>query len=108
MDRTPANEKMSLVEIGPRFVLDPVRMLEGCFEGDVLYNNDQFVSVRTRVRQGAAEHRASAMETRRKRRQYLDVHSRTEVDPVKMVWYEREEQQEDGQTSDDDDDDGSE
>mmetsp|Transcript_38772 Transcript_38772/g.116529 ORF Transcript_38772/g.116529 Transcript_38772/m.116529 type:complete len:172 (-) Transcript_38772:146-661(-) len=34
----------SLVEIGPRFVLDPVRIFRGSFGGQTLYMNDEFVS----------------------------------------------------------------
>lgn len=39
-----------LVEIGPRFILDPVRIIDGSFEGDVIYNNDDFISQRTQQR----------------------------------------------------------
>ncbi|KAL2423673.1 Ribosome biogenesis protein BRX1 [Exophiala dermatitidis] len=35
---------VSLVEIGPRFVLTPVVILEGSFGGPVIYENKQFVS----------------------------------------------------------------
>jgi ribosome biogenesis protein BRX1 len=35
-----------LVEIGPRFVLEPIKILDGSFEGNVLYNNDSYVSTR--------------------------------------------------------------
>jgi len=35
---------ISLVEIGPRFVLTPIVMLEGSFGGPVIYENKEFVS----------------------------------------------------------------
>jgi ribosome biogenesis protein BRX1 len=35
---------VSLVEIGPRFVLTPIVVLEGSFGGPVIYENKQFVS----------------------------------------------------------------
>jgi ribosome biogenesis protein BRX1 len=35
---------LSLVEIGPRFVLTPIVMLEGSFGGPVIYENKEFVS----------------------------------------------------------------
>ncbi|EXJ93336.1 hypothetical protein A1O1_01728 [Capronia coronata CBS 617.96] len=35
---------ISLVEVGPRFVLTPVVILEGSFGGPVIYENKQFVS----------------------------------------------------------------
>ncbi|ERF69259.1 hypothetical protein EPUS_09076 [Endocarpon pusillum Z07020] len=44
---------VSLVEIGPRFVLTPIVILEGSFGGPVIYDNKEFVSpnqVRSEVR----------------------------------------------------------
>ncbi|WWC73756.1 uncharacterized protein I206_107728 [Kwoniella pini CBS 10737] len=34
----------SLVEIGPRFVLNPIRIFEGSFGGSTLYSNPEFIS----------------------------------------------------------------
>lgn len=34
----------SLVEIGPRFVLNPIRIFRGSFGGQTLYRNPDFVS----------------------------------------------------------------
>lgn len=34
----------SLVEIGPRFVLTPIRLFEGSFGGPTLYQNAEFVT----------------------------------------------------------------
>ena len=36
--------KLSLTEIGPRFVLTPIVILEGSFGGPVIYENKEFVS----------------------------------------------------------------
>eukprot|EP00871_Galdieria_phlegrea_P002350 jgi/Galph1/3115/GphlegSOOS_G1781.1 len=33
-----------LYEIGPRFVLDPIRVFQGCMEGSTLYENPHYVS----------------------------------------------------------------
>ena len=49
--------KLSLVEIGPRFVLTPIVILEGSFGGPVIYENKEFVSpnqVRSELRLGKA------------------------------------------------------
>jgi len=35
---------MSLLEIGPRFVLTPIIIFEGSFSGPVIYENKEFVS----------------------------------------------------------------
>jgi ribosome biogenesis protein BRX1 len=48
---------MSLVEIGPRFVLTPIVILEGSFGGPVIYENKEFVSpnqVRSDIRRSKA------------------------------------------------------
>jgi ribosome biogenesis protein BRX1 len=48
---------LSLVEIGPRFVLTPIVILEGSFGGPVIYENKQFVSpnqVRSEIRMSKA------------------------------------------------------
>lgn len=34
----------SLVEIGPRFVLTPIRLFEGSFGGPTLFQNAEFIS----------------------------------------------------------------
>jgi ribosome biogenesis protein BRX1 len=36
--------KTSLVEIGPRFVMNPIRIFSGSFNGQTLYQNGDFVS----------------------------------------------------------------
>ncbi|KFY24872.1 hypothetical protein V493_04981 [Pseudogymnoascus sp. VKM F-4281 (FW-2241)] len=49
--------EISLVEIGPRFVLTPIVILEGSFGGPVIYENKEFVSpnqVRSDIRQKKA------------------------------------------------------
>ena len=49
--------KVSLVEIGPRFVLTPIVILEGSFGGPVIYENKEFVSpnqVRSDLRKAKA------------------------------------------------------
>ncbi|KAJ2920440.1 hypothetical protein H1R20_g16653, partial [Candolleomyces eurysporus] len=43
----------SLVEIGPRFVLTPIRIFEGAFSGTTVYSNPEFISpaaVRSAIR----------------------------------------------------------
>ncbi|KAL6948960.1 Ribosome biogenesis protein brx1 [Hanseniaspora vineae] len=37
-------EDISLVEIGPRFVMTPIVILEGCFNGPKIFENKQYVS----------------------------------------------------------------
>ena len=49
--------EVSLVEIGPRFVLTPIVIQEGSFGGPIIYENKEFVSpnqVRSEIRQKKA------------------------------------------------------
>ena len=39
-----ADKDISLVEIGPRFVLNVIRIFEGSFRGATVYANPEFVS----------------------------------------------------------------
>lgn len=55
--KKPGDTKISLVEIGPRFVLTPIVILEGSFGGPVIYENKEFVSpnqIRSELRLGKA------------------------------------------------------
>ena len=44
VSKRPGDTKISLVEIGPRFVLTPIVILESSFGGPVIYENKEFVS----------------------------------------------------------------
>jgi|EP00970_Alexandrium_tamarense_P010471 ribosome biogenesis protein BRX1 len=41
---TGHSHSTSLIEIGPRFVLNPIRIFRGSFGGQTLYVNDDFVN----------------------------------------------------------------
>lgn len=61
----PGETKISLVEIGPRFVLTPIVILESSFGGPVIYENKQFVSpnaVRSQLRLKKAGRHVRRME----------------------------------------------
>lgn len=67
-------DSMSLVEIGPRFVMTLITVLEGSFGGPKIYENKQYVSpnvVRSQLKQDAAKEalaRATAALQRKTRR----------------------------------------
>ncbi|KAF8844853.1 Brix-domain-containing protein [Paxillus ammoniavirescens] len=53
-----APPKTSLVEIGPRFVLTPIRIFEGAFGGATVYSNPEFITptaVRTLIKQSKGD-----------------------------------------------------
>jgi ribosome biogenesis protein BRX1 len=57
---------LSLVEIGPRFVLTPIVIQEGSFGGPIIYENKQFVSP-NQVRAGLRKQKASRNNARAER-----------------------------------------
>lgn len=65
----------SLVEIGPRFVLNPIRIFRGSFGGQTLFHNPDFVS----------PNEIRAMERRSKGRIYED---RKRVQERRQEWKE--------------------
>lgn len=55
--KADGSPEISLVEIGPRFVLTPIVILEGSFGGPVIYENKEYVSpnqVRREIRMSKA------------------------------------------------------
>ncbi|GAB5362386.1 hypothetical protein AAMO2058_000792400 [Amorphochlora amoebiformis] len=54
----------TLVEVGPRFVLNPIRLLSGSFGGKVLWSNPEFVSP-NRKRSFANKNKQNALRSRR-------------------------------------------
>lgn len=78
----------SLIEIGPRFVLNPIRIFSGSFWGQTLYQNAEFVSPSTeraeRLRQKGGEYklRKESQNARKKRKGELVL----EKDPLDYVF----------------------
>jgi ribosome biogenesis protein BRX1 len=65
----------SLVEIGPRFVLNPVRIFRGSFGGQTLFQNPDFVSpneVRALERRQKGTTYANRKESQTKRKERMD------------------------------------
>jgi ribosome biogenesis protein BRX1 len=84
-------QETSLVEIGPRFIMQLIRVFEGSFGGPVLFENEEFVSpnaVRSLRQQESADkyrHRSQAQQERQEK--LADAHPpRTELDEVDEVF----------------------
>lgn len=74
ISKKPGDTKISLVEIGPRFVLTPIVILESSFGGPVIYENKEFISpnqIRSDLRKGKAgrynQRSEQSLETRNKK-----------------------------------------
>jgi len=80
VEKAPAQSNgpasMSLVEIGPRFVLTPIRIFEGAFSGATVFANPEFV---TPAAVRAAERRAQGANYRRKKHQESERRIRKEA-----------------------------
>ena len=77
---------ISLVEIGPRFVLTPIVIQEGAFGGPIIYENKRFISpnqVRSDLRKAKAGRHNTRMEQQRDtlaRRRALGLHDGAKKD----------------------------
>ena len=74
----PADRKkgdgVTLVEIGPRFALVPIRLLSECFHGETLFANDAYVSpnmARTEQKRARARTTVGAVAQKEKRRKRI-------------------------------------
>ena len=68
--------KTSLVEIGPRFVLNPIRIFRGSFGGQTLFQNEQFVSpnaVRAEANRNKGNDYEGRKQNQRKRKEREDA-----------------------------------
>ncbi|CAG8449131.1 26702_t:CDS:2 [Dentiscutata erythropus] len=76
-NKKPDDKDLSLVEIGPRFVLNVIRIFEGSFCGATIYANPEFVSpnqVRRNFRMAkVARHQARTMAKEENRRKIADI-----------------------------------
>lgn len=83
-----AGLQTSLIEIGPRFVLDPIRIFSGSFWGQTIYQNQDFVSPsniradRLRHKGGEYKARKESQIARKRRKEELVV----EEDPLDSVF----------------------
>ena len=59
-----AGLQTSLIEIGPRFVLDPIRIFSGSFWGQTIYQNADFVSPSS-IRSDRLRHKGHEYKTRK-------------------------------------------
>ena len=76
---TGQTHSTSLIEIGPRFVLNPIRIFRGSFGGQTLWQNDEFVSpnvIRAQQKREKGEQyvrRKGAERSRKKRKEAIVV-----------------------------------
>ena len=81
-------EATSLVEIGPRFVLNPIRVFRGLFGGQTLYQNPDFVSpneirsMERKMKGNNYENRKMAQKSRKERKDQMVL----EDDPLESVF----------------------
>lgn len=82
------NDKPTLIEIGPRFVLNTIRIFEGSFSGTTLYENPRYISpnvVRAAIRNQKAAKRASRVHDSQDRENRARENP-LPVDPLKDVF----------------------
>lgn len=72
--KRPTEEEMSLVEVGPRACLNPVKIFAGSFGGATVYENPEYVSpnaVRSMMRKKQGGKYATKVKAKQRRKQTL-------------------------------------
>ncbi|QDZ25304.1 Brix domain-containing protein [Chloropicon primus] len=85
-------EKMKLVEVGPRFVLNPVKMFAGSFKGQVLYENPSYVSpnvMRADERKGKSSRYVQKVKAKKRRKLHEESNAKT-PDEFADLWRDHE------------------
>jgi ribosome biogenesis protein BRX1 len=85
--KKPDPSAATLVEVGPRFALQPIKIFSGSFGGPVLYDNAAYTPpnlIRRMIKQQKAGKYVAKVKARSKRREHLGEHqlSEDEVDAV--------------------------
>ena len=88
--QTGQEDTTSLVEIGPRFVLNPIRIFRGSFGGQCLYQNEHYVSP-NEVRAAERRDKGRSYEERKQSQQLRKQHLASEQlqvpeDPLDSVF----------------------
>jgi len=80
--------EIELNEIGPRFVLQPIRIFAGSFQGETLYKNEHYVSPNTIRAQQKLELGRVYKSKKKQQRAHTDLKKALveEVDPVENVF----------------------
>jgi ribosome biogenesis protein BRX1 len=88
MDKKKANPSdVSLVEVGPRCALRPIKIFEGSFGGRVIYDNPEYVppnTLRRLLKQQKAGKYSAKVQQKAKRREHeaANVMPVSEIDEV--------------------------
>lgn len=78
------DELVNLIEIGPRFVLTPIRIFNGSFQGQTLYENPHYISP-NQSRQSMKSDKHDKYVTRKKAQKSKAVRNLNNVMPVDQV-----------------------
>lgn len=88
--QTGQTQATSLVEIGPRFVLNPIRIFRGSFCGQTLYQNTSYVSpndLRAQERRSKGQNYVNRKESQQMRKDRLESEElRVPEDPLAEVF----------------------
>ncbi|KAJ7526823.1 hypothetical protein O6H91_16G024500 [Diphasiastrum complanatum] len=85
-----ALDKMTLIEVGPRFCLNPIKIFSGSFGGQTLYENPFYVSpnlVRSQEKRQKAGKYVKKVKAKQRRRTHV-ISNLLEPDELADVWHE--------------------
>ncbi|KAL0490208.1 brix1 [Acrasis kona] len=94
----------SLVEIGPRFSLEPTRILDGALDGNVLFNQDRYESKKSVLRQKRQLHGELRQNKQLRKKQRVELSSdQGRFDEVRGIFHVDPNASEDDEEDEEDD-----
>jgi ribosome biogenesis protein BRX1 len=92
---TKHESKRKLVEIGPRFVLQPLRILSGSMEGDILFNEDKWTPITQKKRDVALQEKKGNEIRSAKKKRRIELLQQPERVEARSVFREDSDDDED-------------
>lgn len=75
--KVTSKEDLTLIEVGPRVCMNPVKIFSGSFGGPIIYDNPEYVSpnaIRAALKKSTQSKYANKVDSRSKRKLYREAH----------------------------------
>ena len=72
-----SKEDLTLIEVGPRVCMNPVKIFSGSFGGPIIYDNPEYVSpnaIRAALKKSTQSKYANKVDSRSKRKLHKEAH----------------------------------
>ena len=75
--KVSSEDDLTLIEVGPRVCMNPVKIFSGSFGGPIIYDNPEYVSpnaIRAALKKSTQSKYASKVDSRKRRKEHLNAH----------------------------------